>query len=423
VSKDWKTCQFPDVVFIQEGPGIRKYEYEEGGYPMINVRCVQDGYIDMSKSKAANEKLATGKWKHFQIQPGDILFTISGTIGRSAIVLEGDLPLLMNTSVVRFRPTTDELTTRFLYYSVRTKSFIDKLKSDSTGTAIKNVGPTHIRRLEISYPLRPEQERIVAILDEAFEAIDTAIANTEKNLENARELFDSTVPQYVYAKSLMADARSTDVASVALPVKGSIRTGPFGSQLLKRELVKTGIPVLGIDNVVHNEFRWGKARFINEEKYKQLSRYTVKPGDVLITIMGTCGRCAVVPDDIPLAINTKHLCCISLDQSECLPEYLRSYFLHHPTARDFLVERAKGSIMDGLNMGIIKELPLLLPTIEAQEQIVDRLNHLQQQIDGAQRTYKTKIALLGELKQSILQQAFSGEHIVSVEPMLKEAQL
>src|SRR5713226_6776039 len=104
MSTQWERVPLDEAVFMQEGPGIRSYEYQKGGYPMINVRGVQDGYIDLSTCNAANVELANGKWKHFQVDENDILFTISGSIGRTARVSKEHLPLLMNTSVVRFRP-------------------------------------------------------------------------------------------------------------------------------------------------------------------------------------------------------------------------------------------------------------------------------------------------------------------------------
>jgi type I restriction enzyme S subunit len=178
---------------------------------------------------------------------------------------------------------------------------------------------------------------------------------------------------------------------------------------LHSEFVDEGIAVLGIDNAVANEFRWGKSRFITPEKYRQLERYTVHPGDVLITIMGTCGRCAIVPEGIPTSINTKHICCITLDRKQCLPSYLHIYFLHAPQSQAFLAKHAKGAIMAGLNMGLIQELPVMLPPIEAQTAIVKAADDLREETQRLESLYQRKLVALDELKKSLLHQAFSGQ--------------
>lgn len=294
----------------------------------------------------------------------------------------------------------------YIYYLLLSKK--DELVGKAVGNAQPNISQTKIKETLLPIIKKSEQRRFVAILDEAFEAIATAKVNAERNLRNARELIGKGYDAIIESldRSQWITKRVSDLCATH---KGAMRTGPFGSQLLHSEFVDDGIAVLGIDNAVANEFRWDRRRYITEEKYSQLARYRVFPGDVLITIMGTCGRCAVVPDDIPLAINTKHLCCITLDRQKCVPEYLHLYFLHDPIAREYLTSQAKGSIMAGLNMGIISDLPVRLPPIDQQESIVERFSSLRVECDQLADIQTRKIVALDELKKSLLHQAFSGQ--------------
>lgn len=298
---------------------------------------------------------------------------------------------------------------KYLFHFLFSDEFSAAMESLQKGASYPAVTDGEVRDQSIPIPPLEEQKRIVAILDEAFEGLNRARAHTETNLQNARDLFEQTVANSFLQIQKSSDVKTERVAELANGQKGSIRTGPFGSQLLHNEFAEDGIAVLGIDNAVNNEFRWGKRRFISNEKYQELKRYTVYPGDVIITIMGTCGRCAIVPDDIPTAINTKHLCCISLDRKKCLPEYLHAYFLHSPKALSYLTSHASGSVMDGLNMGLIKDLPVDLPDIASQQKIADVFAEAKANLATLQSVYRSKLADLDALRQSLLQKAFAGE--------------
>ena len=313
-----------------------------------------------------------------------------------------------SSEIFPLRPN-DQLDRRYLFYWMTSDAVCKSVDSTSTGARMPRANMNEVMRFEIPLPSLEEQRRIVAVLDEAFEGLERARNHVEANLQDAQKLFDSWSGNAFQAVAHGSSIRAVPVRDLALPAKGSIRTGPFGSQLLHSEFVDEGIAVLGIDNAVTNEFRWGKRRFITPDKYDQLKRYTVHPGDVIITIMGTCGRCAVIPDNIPTAINTKHVCCISLDRGECIPEFLHRYFLLSSRARSYLAAEASGSVMDGLNMRIIKEMPVELPSIDKQRELVARIAELEVRMKDVVANYEARNDHIDDLRQSLLQRAFAGE--------------
>src|SRR5262249_9874833 len=135
------------------------------------------------------------------------------------------------------------------------------------------------------------------------------------------------------------------VSELAATHRGAIRTGPFGSNLRHSEFVEEGIAVLGIDNAVNHRFEWAQRRFITREKYEELQQYTVFPGDVIITIMGTTGRTAVVPKDIPIAISTKHLATITLNKKLVRPQFVAFSVRENPDVLHQIAMASKGAIM------------------------------------------------------------------------------
>lgn len=268
------------------------------------------------------------------------------------------------------------------------------------GGSLLRARPAYVAKIKIPHPPHHEQRRIAEILEKA-DALRVQRRAALAQLD--------TLTQSIFLEMFGdPDARHwplAKIADLADQTQGGIRTGPFGSQLLHSEFTDSGISVLGIDNVVENEFTWGQRRHISEAKYRQLARYTVRPGDVLITIMGTLGRCAIVPDDIPTAVNTKHLCCISLDRGKCLPSFLHAYFLRHPIARRHLAQKAKGAIMEGLNMGIIKEMPIPLAPLAMQISFDAKLAQLR----DAKKNQQESAERLNALFKSIQHRAFKGD--------------
>lgn len=387
-----------NVVDVQSGFAFRSNEYTGNGIRVIRIADVQRGKLEASKPVFIRADRET-EFLQYSVGVGDLLMSLTGNVGRVAMVPEDIGPAVLNQRVVKLEPNSSALHGRYLFHYLNSNAFLQRATAAAQGVAQKNLSMRWVADHEIFLPTLTQQKKIVAVLDRAGELRQAC----EKSISELDRLGQSVFLDMFGDPS--QEWHRKPIADLAVPGPLGMRTGPFGSDLLKSEFVDSGIKVLGIDNVVNNSFSEIYSRYITSEKYEQLKRYSVQPGDVLVSIMGTCGRCAIAPENLGTAINTKHLCCITLNQGECLPEFLHAYFLQSRSAQRYLQSRARGAIMTGLNMGIIKAMPVEIPPMPLQVEFSKKLKV----ISRLHTNIRKQLQEVTSLFDSIQAQAFSGE--------------
>ena len=173
--KGWEVHGLTNVFWLQEGPGVRNWQFKESGIKLLNVsNILKSGELDLSKT---DRHLSTDevqkKYSHFLVEAGDLVIASSGISidwdnllrTRSAFVKDEHLPLCMNTSTVRFKATHGVSDLRFLQHWLQSHEFRRQITREVTGSAQKNFGPTHLKRLRITLPPFDLQCRFAAIVE------------------------------------------------------------------------------------------------------------------------------------------------------------------------------------------------------------------------------------------------------------------
>lgn len=257
------------------------------------------------------------------------------------------------------------------------------------GVGIKHISLADIKNIEIEYPPIEVQRTIVSVLSFLDAVIKKRQINVVKNIpELLKSYYSQLVDNNVWDK-----VRISDIAT-------EIKSGPFGTQLHVSQFRDKGeIYVYGIDDLTKNV---PKTRYLSIAELDKYERYLVHGDDVLISIMGTVGRTKVVPKDIGLAINTKHLVDITLNQDLCKPYFL-AYTLENDRKVRRQIESSKhGAVMSAINMSDVKNLMITLPSIKVQ-MYFEEVYH---QVKDIQKCMEEEIQLLKELRKSLLAKYF-----------------
>lgn len=264
------------------------------------------------------------------------------------------------------------------------------------GVGIKHISLADIKNIEIEYPPIEVQRTIVSVLS----FLDAVIKKRQINVvNNIPELLKSYYSQLV-DNNVWDKVRISDIAT-------EIKSGPFGTQLHVSQFRDKGeIYVYGIDDLTK---KVPKTRYLSIAELDKYERYLVHGDDVLISIMGTVGRTKVVPKDIGLAINTKHLVDITLNQDLCKPYFL-AYTLENDRKVRRQIESSKhGAVMSAINMSDVKNLKITLPSIKVQ-MYFEEVYH---QVKDIQKCMEEEIQLLKELRKSLLAKYFRENNLLN----------
>ena len=158
-SKSFKQRNFEDIVYFQEGPGIRKWQFRDTGIKLVNVKNIVNGELDINNtSRYLDESEVNKKYKHFLLDEGDLVMSSSGvTWGKIAYVESNDLPLCLNTSIIRLKPKSKEIRHSFIFYFIQSRAFKSQIKKLITGSAQPNFGPSHLKQIRCPLPSLSKQ--------------------------------------------------------------------------------------------------------------------------------------------------------------------------------------------------------------------------------------------------------------------------
>ncbi len=311
-----------------------------------------------------------------------------GTVGQCSIVPNDIEPGIMDSHLLRLEIDEKKYSKELLVQLISSSSIIRKqIKQLSVGGIMEGLSSNIVKKLIFPYPPIQEQNKIANILS----SVDEAIEKKREIIENTKELKKGFMQELLIRGISHTKFKKTEIGEIPVDwemvstidilkkTHGSIKIGPFDSQLKKEYFVQSGYKVYGQENVFNNDFTVGNRR-IDKERFELLSSFQLYPGDIVITMMGTIGRCAVVPDDFEPGIMDSHLLRLEIDENRYSKELLVQLISNSSIIKKQIKQLSVGGIMEGLSSNIVKKLIFPCPPVQEQKRIAGILLSADQDI-------------------------------------------
>ncbi len=400
--KNWVRKKIAEISTVfEDGDWIESKDQSTDGIRLIQTGNVGNGIFKDRGEKARYISEATFKrLRCTEIFEGDCLVSrLPDPVGRACILPDTGEKMItaVDCTIIRF-DNKQIIPNWFLYYSL-SNEYQNEIQKQVTGATRQRISRKNLGLVSVPVAPLPEQQCIVSILDECFAAIEKAKTNAEQNLKNTKELFESYL-QGVFENGSWETKKWGELCDFV--------RGPFGGSLKKNVFKDSGYVVYEQKHAIHDHFNQLRY-FIDEEKFNEMKRFELFPGDIIMSCSGvTLGRVAVVPDGIPKGIINQAL--LKLTPKKNVSVHFIKHWLRSNIFQKIIFDYSGGAAIPNVpSAKILKDIKIPCPSLKEQERIVNEIETVLNESKRLENIYEQKIADLEELKKSILQKAFSGE--------------
>lgn len=392
----WRWVKLTDVARLESGhtPSRSHSEYWDGDIPWIGLRDAKVHHgatIDLTAQTVTELGIRNSSAR--TLPKGTVCLSRTASVG---YVVTMGRPMATSQDFVNWI-CSDLLDRRYLVYLLLAEH--DTLLEFASGATHQTIYYPEVKAFHILLPPLPEQRRIVAILDEAFAGIATAVANAEKNRANARELFESHLDAVFKQEGNRGDF--VELSELATDITDGDHMPPPKSA--------SGIPFVTISNIdkksrqvdFSSAFRVPRSYFDNLKPNRKPRR-----GDVLYTVTGSFGIPVLVRNDEEFCFQ-RHIGLIR-PKSSIYSKWLY-YLMMSPLVLRQAVERATGTAQKTVSLAVLRSMRVPLVSESKQHEVADKLEAIEAEAERLAALYERKLAALVELKQSFLRKAFAGE--------------
>ncbi|MDZ7786269.1 MAG: restriction endonuclease subunit S [Candidatus Saccharibacteria bacterium] len=403
---EWEEEMLPNIADFQEGPGILAKDFHDDGVPLIRLSGLSGQSVTLEGCNYLDPSKVDEKWSHFRLKTGDMLVTTSGTLGNVSEVDSDTVGSVAYTGIIRFRPTNIS-EKKYLKQLLTSPVFQRQAKIMSTGAVLHHFGPTHLKRMKFALPTKDEQEKIAGFLstvDDKVSAIDKKVELLKKYKKGImQKIFPST------SSVQTPEIRFKDDNGKPLPAWQEKKLGgvmEIGSskRVLQKDWQQSGVPFYRTREIINlaqgKPFR--TPIFISENLYDELSKKygTPKPGDMLVTGVGSIGSAYLVDNDDKFYFKDGNV--LWFRKSEKLdPKFLfqalQTRFIQKQMADNASITTVATYTIDGA-----KNTKVKMPVLEEQQKIADFLKSLDAKIELEEK----KLEQAKKFKKSLLQQMF-----------------